>query len=741
MKNKIILSILASTFIVLIISMPTKAAKAVPHIKHSTLVFNAKIHLRPYPKVWMPQKGEWIMPDIVTLAVKGQGDQYPVKLLSKKLANRYGVKVKTISDADNADIKLTYAGIRNDLTYAQISKKKAKQGFILNVTPKHIHIQAGTGQGMYYGVRALLQLIHLSSMTGGTARAKAVHCEDWPTVTRRIVFHMMHPYNHPYSIKAYKDFIYNEVAGGRYNTLIIISRWTYPYKSHPEIGISKYKWTRKQWQNVLGFAEKNYVNVIPGLEGPGHAGYITGKFPDIAYPGAKGTLDPTNSKAIALFKDLCNDLIDLYKPFDPKFFFIGTDEVKFPPAKDPEKTAARKFQFLHFIKEIGSYVQNKGLRPVIWDDMLSHNGGAPYNVRRIIPKIPRNFVIAPWVSFPVWPNQKKPLGHTENPVSQYRELGFHTLWRILTAFYRTNVNHAVNWETAWDGVGIFLSYPYPWATFSLYSVAVGLNYTDGLPLVSQVTWNPKPVSIYGASRMNRKLGQSWVATMQVPQWGARAIQYRPIAMGDSGKKKPTIPALDLPKNTTLHVGLGKVPFYINPRTRRSTMPAKSSKPVHIGHRVRGLVFLQTLAGVKKTRSKSIKALRKRFRDQKAPYAVNVAFYNIKYGDGKTVTIPVKLGWNIHLWNSIYFRTRLMPGISGYWIGFHKTKNYKKPKPFKPGQYKHWYDWSMHEPDVTLYAMPWVNPRPDVPIASVMLVGAEAPAKTVLFGITAVVDSP
>src|SRR5699024_7587886 len=115
-------------------------------------------------------------------------------------------------------------------------------------------------------------------------------------------------------------------------------------------------------------------------------------------------------------------------------------------------------------------------------------------------------------------------------------------------------------------------------------------------------------------------------------WGARSISYHPVMIKESGSQNDTlvVPALDWPENKILEVGLGKIPFNVGPHKRRSVKPGQSSKPVHIGRRVRGLVFLQTLeAEGSGYESKGVKALERWFRNNyNSSYSINVAFYEI-----------------------------------------------------------------------------------------------------------------
>jgi hexosaminidase len=57
------------------------------------------------------------------------------------------------------------------------------QGYLLFSDESHLIVAANTGQGLFYGVQTLLQLLHTEGQ--GTLCCPAVLIRDWPTVERR----------------------------------------------------------------------------------------------------------------------------------------------------------------------------------------------------------------------------------------------------------------------------------------------------------------------------------------------------------------------------------------------------------------------------------------------------------------------------------------------------------------------------------------------------------------------------
>ena len=73
---------------------------------------------------------------------------------------------------------------------------------------------------MYYGVRAFLDLMQQSGSLDSEPQARCVECRDWPAIPRRVFYHRMDDFGRAgKGVQTYKDLIYDQVAGGRYNLL------------------------------------------------------------------------------------------------------------------------------------------------------------------------------------------------------------------------------------------------------------------------------------------------------------------------------------------------------------------------------------------------------------------------------------------------------------------------------------------------------------------------------------------
>ncbi len=669
--------------------------------------------LWPPPQIWQPANGYWALPGSLKLGLLGKGDAFPIEHLADQLEQRYGVKTQHVSNA-SAEIQLEY-----------VTTGVKPEGFVLDVNEGGIRLRAANGRGMYYGARALLDVIGQSSLGDVAARCQHVHCEDWPAVPLRVVYHRIDNYylvNH--GVQTYKDFIYDQVAGGRFNLLILNCRGGVAYETHPELALPN-AMTRQELRQVLDFARTHYVDVAPGGNSPGHADWLIIPHPELREDGDKFTLCTRHPDTLPLLRDVYGELIDLFRP--TSYFHLGGDEVRWktrsvaPQQRCPRCRGVEKRDLLleHWTALI-EFCRGEGVQPILWEDMLSEkwNGGRPYYTARILPGLPKGTIIASWST-----NDQ-----IINAVSRYRQLGL-APWKVNTSFGSSAMENLLSWWYGYDACGIAVFMPWPWCNFIHTSSQSACGYsTPAIHCCAACCWKPET-----AARSWEELvasdGIHWIKVMQVTPWGTRKLRYQPVAIGEicnsstRGTRKHGVsggkdlaPAPQglraLPKGRLV---LGEVPFDRPVQDADCVVlrGRETSLPVPIGKNVRGLVFLHTAAAP----APQTKRLHQRFfRENTSHYGMPVATYRVRYVDGTEVEVPVKLGWNVGLWNG-YEPARIVPGARAFWTSQTGGDDAAS--------------------DGCAWTMEWKNPKPDVAVKDVSLAAEGTEATIVLLGITAV----
>ncbi|HVK20194.1 MAG TPA: family 20 glycosylhydrolase [Actinokineospora sp.] len=252
------------------------------------------------------------------------------------------------------------------------------EGYRLTVAP--ILTVQGSETGVYLGTRTVLQLLRQNrSLPGGVA-------DDWPTYPERglLVDTGRQFFSVPWLRDRVRDMAYlkmnhlhlhlNDVHGFRLESA-----------SHPEITSAQH-YTKQEIRDLVDYAARRHVRIVPELDFPGHMDAILAAHPDLRLVSRTGQVQ---SGFIDLAKpaawDLIEDLITEYLPLFPvEYFHIGGDEyvtdyddfpqlAEFARAKyGPQATG--KDAYLGFINWANGIIRAAGKTTRIWNDGLKPGG-------------------------------------------------------------------------------------------------------------------------------------------------------------------------------------------------------------------------------------------------------------------------------------------------------------------------------------------------------------------------------
>jgi hexosaminidase len=235
-------------------------------------------------------------------------------------------------------------------------------------------ISAATRAGVWDGTRTVLQLLHQSDrIPGGVA-------DDWPAYPERS---LMIDNGRKYMTPAWAEREIRELSYLKYNQfhwhITDNSGFRIEVKSHPEI-VSPDHWSQQQVRDLIGYAAKYHIEVIPEIDMPGHMQYALRTHPELQIVDANGNrnasnLDPTNPAARAFVKDILDELIPL---FPGRYIGTGGDEFTSNWNAYPVLTqwAQQKYgpqanshdAVLDFTNYLDSIIRAHGKTMRIWND-------------------------------------------------------------------------------------------------------------------------------------------------------------------------------------------------------------------------------------------------------------------------------------------------------------------------------------------------------------------------------------
>ncbi len=289
----------------------------------------------------------------------------------------------------------------------------------LTIDESGVHISANSGKGLFYGVQSLFQIIH---STSETIELPFVKIKDEPRfVWRGLHLDVGRHYFPVEFIKKYIDLMSHYKLNTFHWHLTEDQGWRIEIKKYPKLQeIAAFRketvsgrattrtrnepheydgirhggfYTQEEIKDVVAYATKRYVTVVPEIELPGHALAALAAYPNLGCTGGPYEVATTwgifnevfcagKETTFEFLQDVLDEVIPL---FPGKYVHIGGDECfkdswkKCPHCQKRIKTEKLKDEHelqSYFIQRIEKYINSKGKSIIGWDEILE-GGLAP----------------------------------------------------------------------------------------------------------------------------------------------------------------------------------------------------------------------------------------------------------------------------------------------------------------------------------------------------------------------------
>ena len=197
------------------------------------------------------------------------------------------------------------------------------EGYELTVSKEGVSVSAATEQGLFYGLMTLEQLFTSVEIRHGR-ELPCMRIADWPRLGMR-GFHEDYGRDQLPTVEDQKRTI-RTLAQYKMNThLWFIEPDHFVYKFDPEIGKDYDRFAFDEIREVVAYAKKYYIEVIPVVESLAHMENTLSnpKYAGLAEVAGSGTLCPTSEESFALIRNIINEVAEA---FDGKYFHCGLDE-------------------------------------------------------------------------------------------------------------------------------------------------------------------------------------------------------------------------------------------------------------------------------------------------------------------------------------------------------------------------------------------------------------------------------
>jgi len=304
------------------------------------------------------------------------------------------------------------------LTTRDADPSLGDEGYQLQVTPQAVTIRAPRAAGLFYGVQTFLQLlppeIYSRTLVPGVQwSAPAVTIKDQPRFRwRGIMLDVSRHFESKEAVLRYLDLLAIHKMNVFHWHLTDDQGWRIEIKKYPlltEIGAWRDKpgfnldprlsttfapngkyggfYTQDDIREVVRYAAKLHIVVVPEIEMPGHSTAALAAYPELSITGGPFSISTSggifhgvycagDEKTFAFLQDVLTEVMDL---FPSTYIHIGGDEVpadSWDDARDQkliadQKLAGPKQVETYFINRISRFIDAHGRKLIGWDEILN----------------------------------------------------------------------------------------------------------------------------------------------------------------------------------------------------------------------------------------------------------------------------------------------------------------------------------------------------------------------------------
>lgn len=343
--------------------------------------------------------------------------------IKEEIIGAFEVFCNRMLDIGGIDLKVTDVLPKTNAVICRVNKKIGNpEGYLLNISPNKIEIEIIDARGLFYATQTLRQLLPAalegkSKITNIKYTVPCCKIEDAPMFGYRGMH--LDVCRHFVPLQEVKDYI-DQMAMLKLNTfhwhLTEDQGWRIEIKKYPRLAqiggfrertlVGHLFSAPRQWDNtytggyytqeeikeVIDYAKKRSITVIPEIELPGHAMAALTAYPQYSCTGGpfevQGTWGVfndvycTKEETFKFIEDILDEVADL---FPSEYIHIGGDEcpkerwkhcaacqqrMKEEGLKDEHELQS------YFIQRVQKYLATKNKRIIGWDEILE-GGLAP----------------------------------------------------------------------------------------------------------------------------------------------------------------------------------------------------------------------------------------------------------------------------------------------------------------------------------------------------------------------------
>jgi hexosaminidase len=381
----------------------------------------SELKLIPEPKEVRVQQGSFrVRPTTRILVEFGhqEEDRIAAETLAEEIHNQSGLTLsitgaraesKQESKQEEGAIVLARLQDKNVRDFLESKGLKADsigdQGYLLFSDNSHLIVAANTGQGLFYGVQTLRQLLHAE---GKTLVCPAVSIRDWPSMEWRGVQDDIS--RGPIPTEDYMKRQIRILAAYKVNLFGLYMEHVFDFASQPLLAPKEAALTPKEINALVDYAKALYVTILPEQQTFGHLHHMLKYeiYSDVAERPHGHVLTPTKQQSYDIIKSMYADMVPL---FPGPFLHVGGDET-FELGQG--QTAARVAEvgmgrvYLEHMQKVFGILQPYHKQLMFWGDIA-------VKYPQLLGILPKDMIAVPW--------EYDPKPSFESIIKPYRDAG------------------------------------------------------------------------------------------------------------------------------------------------------------------------------------------------------------------------------------------------------------------------------------------------------------------------------
>jgi hypothetical protein len=368
----------------------------------------------PAPKEVRIAEGRMVIKPTTTILIGNAEDRTAAETLQKEIHDRTGVKLSielvTAAPKTAGHIslgRLTDRGLRAYLESQGVqvdddlgNHDLDKQGYVIRVTESGVLVAGRTGQGVFYGVQTLRQLLQSDGARGTTLAVPASVIRDWPSMEWRGAQDDIS--RGPIISLDYLKMQIRTLAEYKINLLGFNMENVFDFQTQPLVSPKEAATkeaapreaaalTPAEIKELVDYAGKYYITLLPEQQAFGHIHQFLKYeiYSDLAETPHGHVLTPANPKSYDFIRQVYGEVAPL---FPGPFFHIGADETFELGLGQTKALAAQQGLgrvYLEHLQKVFEIMQPYHKQLMFWGDIA-------VKYPELLTILPKDMIAVPW---------------------------------------------------------------------------------------------------------------------------------------------------------------------------------------------------------------------------------------------------------------------------------------------------------------------------------------------------------